>query len=121
MTSPETSPEDAAIAAAVAALLADRDESVSDLAYHTRISAASIYRKLNNQAAWKAADIGAVARHFRVQPGDLFLGSRVLGPARRDPASISRGRKVSTRGYSPAARRPTSTNAVTCVGSFRAA
>lgn len=79
MTTPRQQSEDAAISAAVDALLFDRDESVSDLAYHTRISVASLYRKLGGQASWKAADLGAVARHFGVRPGDLFLGVGVTG------------------------------------------
>lgn len=77
--SPRVVPEDdAAISSAVQALLAQRGEAVSDLAYHTRISVASLYRKLGGQAAWKAADIGAVARHYGLRPGDLFLGIGVV-------------------------------------------
>lgn len=71
--------EDAAISAAVHALLAESGESVADLAYHTRISVASLYRKLGGQASWKAADLGAVARHYGVMPGDLFRGPEVTG------------------------------------------
>lgn len=76
--------EDAAISTAVLALIERNQESVSDLAYHTRISTASLYRKLGGQASWKVADVGAVARHYRLQPGDLFLGAGVLErPANR--------------------------------------
>ena len=69
--------EDAAISAAVTRLLEEHGESVSDLAYHTRISTTSLYRKLGGQAAWKAADIGAVARHYFIRAGDLFAGDQV--------------------------------------------
>jgi hypothetical protein len=72
--SPTPSPEGIAIFAAVRALLDERGKSVVDLSHHTRISVASIYRKLGGQAAWKAADIGVVARHLGVAPGDLFDG-----------------------------------------------
>jgi len=91
MTTPRQQSEDAAISAAVDALLFDRDESVSDLAFHTRISVASLYRKLGGQASWKAADLGAVARHFGVTPGDLFLGVDVTGrpTGSRSKAAVS--------------------------------
>lgn len=107
MTTAEASPPlsaDAAISAAVHALLADRSESVSDLAYHTRISVASLYRKLSGGAAWKAADVEAVARHYRLAPGDLFLGSGVTGggPRGRDPKHV--GTDVTLRNLSSAFR-----------------
>lgn len=85
-TAQRATSEDAAISAAVHALLADRGESVADIAYHTRISVASLYRKLGGQAGWKAADLGAVARHFGLLPGDLFQGSAVKGGANRQRA-----------------------------------
>lgn len=99
MTSTHASPpldEDAAISAAVTALLADRGESVSDLAYHTRISVASLYRKIGGQAGWKAADVGTVARHFGLLPGDLFTGAQVSGriPPQRERATTPRYSRV---------------------------
>lgn len=87
------SPEDANISAAVQLLMDQRDETVTDLAYYTRISVASLYRKLGGQAAWKAADIGRVARHFGVSPGDLFAG---VG-AGEQPVRFPRKRRTQAR------------------------
>ena len=70
--------DDATISAAVWALLHDGGESVADLAFHTRISTAALYRKLNGPSPWRASDIGAIARRYRIRPGDLFLGPDVL-------------------------------------------
>lgn len=66
--------ENAAISQAVHTLLTMHGESVADLSFRTRISVASLYRKLSGRAAWKAADVGAVARHYKLRPGDLFSG-----------------------------------------------
>lgn len=82
--------EDAKISAAVRALLAAHGESVADLAYHTRISAASLYRKLNGEASWKATDVGVVAGHYRLPPGDLFSGLPIAGG---DPETGDRRRR----------------------------
>ena len=65
-------PDDVAIAAAVEQLLADRGETVVDLAHFTRISVSSLYRKLAGQQSWKASDVGAIARHWQVDPGLLY-------------------------------------------------
>lgn len=77
------SPDDEAVAAAVARLLEARRESVVDLAHYTRISVASLYRKLAGGQTWKAADVGRIARHFEVDPGRLFARNVVaeLPPA----------------------------------------
>lgn len=69
--------EDAAISTAVTTLLDRHGMSVADLAYHTRISTTSLYRKLNGEASWKAKDVGALARHFGVRVGDLYGGVHV--------------------------------------------
>ncbi len=76
-TSPHPASEDTAISAAVTTLLDRHGMSVADLAYHTRISTTSLYRKLHGEASWKAKDVGALARHFHVRVGDLYNGGRV--------------------------------------------
>lgn len=77
------SPYDAAIASRVDQLLADRGESVLDLAHFTGISLAALYRKLAGGARWSAADVGRIAEHYGVRPGELF-GDRA--PASAPPA-----------------------------------
>jgi hypothetical protein len=93
--------EDAAISAAVYKLLSLRNESVADLAYHTRISTASLYRKLGGQASWKAADLGAVARHFSIQPGDLFAGTDITGRPTGGPGGPEGGEECAIRDSNP--------------------
>jgi hypothetical protein len=93
--------EDTAISAAVYKLLQLRDESVADLAYHTRISTASLYRKLGGQASWKATDLGAVARHFSVQPGDLFAGTDITGRPTGGPGGPEGGEECAIRDSNP--------------------
>lgn len=100
-TASPSSPEDASIAAAVWHLMEAADETVSDLAYHTRISPASLYRKLGGQAAWKATDIGRVARHFQVSPGDLFAGAPAGAANSHVRARSIRGLTRSTRRFQP--------------------
>lgn len=85
--SPDPSPDDAAISKAVEQLLENRRESVVDLAHFTRISVASLYRKLAGAQSWKAADVGRVARHYQVDPGALFSGA-AASPA---PAPVVAG------------------------------
>lgn len=99
---PQPPDDDAAISAAVANLMAAHGESVVDLAHFTKISVASLYRKLGGDVSWKASDIGTVARHYDVLPGDLFAGAAhpVLGRSRgsgRTPNN--RTRTVSTHRY----------------------
>lgn len=108
-TAAEASPPlsaDAAISAAVDVLRHQRGESVSDLAYHTRISIAALYRKLAGEAAWKAADVDAMAKHFGVQPGDLWRGPDITStpPSGRDPRRA--GADVTLRNLSSALRGP---------------
>jgi hypothetical protein len=93
--------EDAAISAAVYKLMTMRDESVADLAYHTRISTASLYRKLGGQASWKATDLGSVARHFSVQPGDLFAGTDITGRPTGGPGGPEGGEECAIRDSNP--------------------
>ncbi len=70
--------DDATVSAAVYELLRDAGESVADLAFHTRISTAALYRKLSNESPWRVADVGVIARRYRIRPGDLFFGEDVL-------------------------------------------
>lgn len=83
---------DALISMAVYKLLEARDETIPALAFHTGISIASLYRKLNHDVAWKAQDIMRVARHFGVEPNDLFSGNPIPRPRRISPrASVPTG------------------------------
>lgn len=98
MTTAAPRTADAAISAAVWALLSDHDEKVADLAHFTRISVAGLYRKLGGQAAWKAADIAAVAGHYRLDAGELFRGAQVTG-GRRGRSPIRQPVSGPTREY----------------------
>lgn len=66
------SPFDQAIARHVEQLLAERSETVLDLAHFSRISLAALYRKLHGGARWSAADVGRIAAHYGVSPGELY-------------------------------------------------
>ena len=59
-------------------LLDDLDITVEQAATGAGLSRASVYRKLTGESAWKAADIDAMARFLKVQPGDLFAGDPAL-------------------------------------------
>lgn len=89
---------DQAIAQHVERLLEDRQETVYDLAHYSRISVAALYRKLGGGARWSAADVGRIAEHFGVRPGELFDDDApnraappppVMPPPRAAPPSLT--------------------------------
>lgn len=86
MTSPSShapTSGERAISASVEYLMAAHDENVRDLSYFTRLSPASIYRKINGERPWRVSDLELLCEHYGVTANDLLSGNPPAPPTVR--------------------------------------
>ena len=70
---------DVRISKSVSVLMEHLDVSAERVAVAIGVSRAAIFRKLAGENGWKATDVDALARYFRVTPNDLFSGDPLPG------------------------------------------